>query len=454
MTSDPIAALPSRIEAPLSFGQLYSWREIETYPPEWLGEANLPATCDLRGRSVPTVHRALERLVQRHEALRTSYRLSGGNPRQMIDGRIASPVTTVDRPVSGPADAERTTTELLRVPFAMTGGLCWRGVLVSSGGAPVFLSLSFSHLICDVWSVRELQAQLEALLRDPAAAEPPPGPSPRELGEGERTQPARRHDAADRYWQAVRADPSVPPWPTTPARALRPRIQATLHSHRLGGLAADAARRHGVTAPAVLLALVAAGLAGHTGTDRVAISLMSSNRFRPELRRVVGTLNQLVPVVADVDRASPLSEHITRVNWASAKAYRHSSYDIDRIAALGDGSFNRLFPSWFNYLQLDDAPGDPGDRRPAELEWTPAARPFGQPFDVRVTVRGGRTSLAVRVDPELMPAAALVGLLRLVGYGVAQAVADPAAALGHLLAGPAHTLPAALFPPDAPTPPS
>lgn len=452
--------LPTHVEAPLSYGQLYSWRELETYPSHWLAEANLPATCDLRGRSPQTVRRALQRLIQRHEVLRTWFRLEAGVPRQLIEEHIDPPVVTVDRPVTGPADAERTTTELLDAPFPMTGGLCWRAVLVSSGGAPVFLSLSFSHVIVDIWSVREMQAQFEVLLRDPEAPDGPDELSPRVLAAFERAQPVRRHDAAERYWQSVLTDLRVPTFPTIPPRVTRPRIQATLHSHRLGGLAASAAKLHGVTAPAVVLALVAAALARHTGTDRVAISLMSSNRFRPEHRRIVSTMNQLVPVVADVDRSAPLSEHITRLNWASAKAYRNSSYDVDQIIACAkraggtDGSFHALFPSWFNYLQFDDVPADPQDTRPAELVWTPSARPFGQPFDVRVTVREGRISLAVRVDPELIPAQALVGLLRLAASGVQQAVHNPDIRLGDLFAQPPAVLPAAVFPDHIPAPPS
>ncbi|CAN5829832.1 hypothetical protein BH18ACT7_BH18ACT7_09810 [soil metagenome] len=444
------------VEAPWSYGQLYSWREVETYPTQWLAEANLPATCDLRGHSPQTVQRALAGLVRRHEALRTTFRLDDGVPTQRIEDRVDLPLVSVDRPVSGPADADRTTTELLTAPFPMTGGLCWRGVLVCSGGTPVFLSLSFSHLIVDVWSVRELQAQFEALLRDPDSPSQLPDLSPRELARREREQTAgRRQLAVQRYWQGVLADSRVPQLPTTPPRVTRPRIQATLHSHQLGGLAASAAKRHGVTAPAVVLAMVVAGLAGHTGTDRVVISLMSSNRFLPEHRRVVSTLNQLIPVVADADRACSLSEHITRLNWASAKAYRHSSYDVDQVRTLAaaDGSFNRLFPTWFNYLQLDDVPADPRDPRPAVLEWTPTARPYGQPFDVRVTARQGRTSVAMRVDPELISATALVGMLRRLAFGVQEAVSSPETRVGDLLEVSPASLPAALFPASVPPPP-
>lgn len=442
------SSVDAAAEYPLSYGQLYSRRELETYPVDWLGEANLPATCDLRGHRPGTVLRALRLLADRHEALRTEFVLRDGVPVQVVLDDAPLPVSTMERPVRGPADAERATGELLGEGIPLLGGLCWRGRLVTSGGQPVFLSLSFSHLIVDVWSVRELQRQLTALLRGDAGSGVPEL-SPRSLAATERAEAERRHPAAARYWDTVLSDPRVPTLPAPAAGAIRPRIQATLHSHRFGGLAAAVARRHGVTVPAVVLSLVAAGLARHTGSDRVALGLMSSNRFRPEHRLVVSTMNQLIPVVADVDRSSPFGEYVTRLNWASAKAYRNSRYDIDRIA--GDRGFTGLFPAWFNYLQLDDVPGDPGQRQAAELEWTPRARPFGQPFDVRVTAREGRTSLALRTDPHWLPAGEVLGLLRRVAGGLEQAAHDPGVVLGDLL-GPRGAAPStSLFPADPPS---
>jgi Non-ribosomal peptide synthetase modules and related proteins len=231
------------------------------------------------------------------------------------------------------------------------------------------------------------------------------------------------------------------------------RVQATLHSHRLGGLAAQVARKHGVTPPSVLVALVAAGLAEHTGAERVAVSLMASNRFAPEYQHVVGTMNQLVPVVLPVEGGSSLAEHITKVHWAGAKAYRYSCYDVDRIAALAattgkpaghDCWFNHLFQSWFNYLQLDGQAADPTSSTRAKLAWTPLARQYGQPFDVRVTVRGGRTSVALRTDPEVIPADAVTDILRTVALGTERALTDPRSSLKELRGG--SGLPRALYP--------
>jgi len=378
-------------------------------------------------------------------------------PVQQVHATVPAPVEVVDRVVTGAEDADRSTEDLLRHGFAMTGQLCWRAVLVTSGGAPMFLSLSFSHLILDVWSVLELQAQFEAALGS-ACGEPglPAGATPRELaGQQRQESAAGRRAGAERYWRKLLSEQAGDRLPAPASGVRQHRIQATLHSHRLGVLAAQAAREHGVTAPAVLMGLLAAALAEHLDEDRITVSLMSSNRFAAEHRHVVSTMNQLIPVLIPVDHGASLAEHVTRSHWAAAKAYRHSSYDLDRILAVaaetGSGTgFTSLFRCWFNYLHLDAEPPGAGQDTPAELVWTPLARQHGQPFDVRVTLRAGRTSVAVRADPQLLPAGALSGMLRVLSLGVERVATDPASTLAELWNRRDEPLPVALFPAEPP----
>lgn len=433
------------VDVPLNYGQLYSWREVETYPQDWLHEANLSTTWGLRGIPMDRVTTALRRLVAQHEPLRTTHHLHAGRPVQRVHPMIAPPVEHVDRVITDYGDPDRTRDELAAVPFPMVGDLGWRGQLVSTDGAPMFLSVSFSHLIVDVWSVQKLTARFHTLLADPDAPAPA-APTPRQLALQQRSE-ARRglRDGSDRYWRRILGHRPTWELPTLPSGAKRHRIQATLSSRRLGGLATHAARRHNVTTPAVLMALVAAGLSRHTDASQITMSLMSSNRFAPEHQHVVGTLNQLIPVVATVDPGSSLADHVKRLHWAAARAYRNSCYDYDRVAALATGVaarggpapshgcwFNHLFRCWFNFLQLDDQPSDATDQTPAELVWTPLARQYGQPVDVRVSVENGRTSVALRVDPVAIPADAVTDILRGVALGVQLAATDPQCTIGDL----------------------
>lgn len=455
------------VDAPLSFGQLYSWREVETYPQAWLREANLPATWDLRGLPLNRVQTAFGRLVDRHESLRTTYHLRDGQPVQRVHRDVAPQIERVDRVITDFGDPDRTSAEVVGVPFAMTDDLGWRGVLVTTDGAPMFVALSFSHLNLDIWATQELEKQFRALVVDPDATAQV-DPIPRDLARRQRGESwAGRRQTAEKYWERVLPD-LAHDLPTLAAGAQRHRVQATLHSGRLAAVAGQAARQHGTTGPAVVMALVAAALSQHLGTDRIALSLMSSNRFAPDHEHVVGTLNQLIPVVATVDQDASLGRHIRGLHWAATRAYRYSCYDVDRVTALaaehsaarGEDPahgcwFNQLFPCWFNYLQLDDQPPDAADQAPAELVWTPLARQYGQPVDVRVSVRQGRASVALRTDPAVIPAEAVVDILRTVALGAERAVSDPESDVKALRSAPDDLAPW-LFPhdvPDAPAPP-
>ncbi|MEY9930257.1 hypothetical protein ABH926_004902 [Catenulispora sp. GP43] len=440
---------------PLSHGQLYSWREVESYPPPWRAEANLSATWDLRGLTPERLAAALRRLVELHEPLRTSYSVGpDGVPAQHVysldddgpcglDAATGLPraIGTADRRITDFADPIRTTETLAGQAIPMTGGPCWRGSLVTTDGAPMFVSLAFSHLILDVWSMIELERRFRILAEDPEAGLDA-GASQRDLSAAQHAEKWQtRQAAAEKYWRGVLAEAPArfrlrQALPTLTTGQTKPRVQAVLHSHRLTALAAEAARQHAVTVPAVLLAMVTAALAEHLGTEGTVISLMSNNRFAPDHRHVVGTLNQLIPISLPVDRAGTLAEHVKRTHWASAKAYRYSCYDVDRIAAQTEGSadgwYNRLFPAWFNYLPFDDRIADPAEYAPAELVWTEQPREYGQPFDVRVTAQDGRTSIQLRTDPEVVDAGALTGILRTIAFGVQRAVSAPESGLKEL----------------------
>ncbi|MFI9552535.1 condensation domain-containing protein [Nonomuraea endophytica] len=447
------------VEAALTFGQLFSWRDIERHPHDWIHEANLPAMWDLRGLTLDRVTAALRALVERHEALRTTYHVRDGVPYQRVHETVALPIELVERDGGDQQEAERTAAELIGRPFPMAGDLNWRGLLVSVKGEPKFLALSVSHLILDAWSVQHLRTQFRALIEDPGATAEL-GPVPRTLALSQRGQEwAARRTGAERHWRGVLEDGLMDELPTLPSRAYRNRLEATLHSRRIGGLAHAAAKRLGVTAPAVVMALVAAGVARQTGADRVTMSLMASNRFSAENQRAVGTLNQLVPVVLPVDQGATLAEHVRGLHWASTKAYRHGSYDIDRMSGVAAEYgrpehgcwFNHLLRCWFNYLQIDDRIADPADDTPAELVWTPLAQQYGQPFRVRVQVQRGRTSLLMLADPDVVSADGMLDILRGVGHGVQLAATEPETGLKELWSG--KELDPSLFPREADGPP-
>jgi Condensation domain len=444
-------------DAPLTYGQLSTWRSMETFAADRLMEVNVPASWDLRGMETPAVLRALRRLTERHESLRTTYHLSGGQPVQRVHEDAEPRVEVVEREAVEAQDVVRATWELHDRPFPVTGDVGWRALLTTSGGRPRFLALSLSHMVVDLWAVQELETEFRALVADPDRDDGP-APAPRDLALLQRGEAfAARRRGAEAYWRRLLTNGPVRNLPAPPPRPAERRIQATLRSHLLRELAEQASKAHGVSPQSLLMAVTAAALARAVGRDRVMLSVMSANRFDPRWQPLISTMNQLVPVVCDVDPQSSLVKHLKRAHLGALLAYRHSSYDVDmadglarEIPAPDGAAFDH--DCWFNYLTgiKRDALAPDGPADAADLAWTEPARHAGHPFYVRVNAHE-TTEITLRADPDLVPAEEVVRVLRTTALGVLRAATDPETTLGALADSTApHDLPPALFPREFP----
>ena len=453
------------IDAPLTFGQLSTWRSVETFAADRLAEVNVFDTCDLRslpGLRTDTVLEALRCLTEEHEALRTTYHLVDGRPVQRVHPWLEPRVQVLDRAQNGPLEPAAVTARLAAEPFQVTGDPGWRAVLGTDGDRALFLSLSLSHLVVDVTAVRILQDRLLELAAHPGgprAAAARPGPAPRELALVQQGDAWRsRREGADKYWRRVLAGSPPRNLPAAPPRDGERRIHARLTSHSLARLAAQAAKAHGVSPQSVYTAMTAAALAGLVGRDRVLLSLMCANRFDPAWQPMVSTMNQLVPVVCDAKPEATLVQHLKRTHLNALLSYRHGAYDVDRAEELARQSpqdaDGRGFEHdcWFNYV--DGIPGPGGDpQQSAQLAWIEPARHAGHPFYARVNADSADwAALALRVDPDLIPADEVLRALRTIVRGIHRAVTDPDSTLGSLAAAETSAdpepLPAGLFPPD------
>lgn len=436
-------------DSPLTFGQLSTWRSVETFAADRLMEVNVPALWDVGGLDAPAIDRALRVLTRRHESLRTTFHTDAdGRPFQRVHPEVPVRIDRLDLPSAGPEDGARVLRELYARPFPVIGDPGWHGTLVSSGGSPRYLAVSMSHMVVDVWAIRELESQLRESAGDPAAADRRgPGPAPRELAalqHGDAWAGHRR--GAEKYWKKILDSGPLANLPSPGPRSEERRVQATLRSHRLAGLVAAAAAVHHVSPQSVLTALTGAALSGVLSRRRVMLSLMCANRFDPQWQPVISTMNQLVPLACDADPDAPLSGFLKRAHLHSLLAYRHGSYDVDavtRLAAAAPGPDGSLFvhDCWFNYV-TEPSGGEPGAEPvagdgqvpDASLTWAPPARNAGHPFYVRVNGDGARwVELTVRADPDLLPEEDVTTVLRTVVLGALRAVTAPDGTLGALL---------------------
>lgn len=353
--------------APLTFGQLSLWRAIEKWPMERMKHANTGLTWSLpAGCTLESVRHSLNVLSERHEGLRTGYVASGHrNVEQVTWAPTDVPVATAELGAGTGDRAVEMTRELAQKQFALERDRPWRVLVITDRGRPARLAVAVHHITVDAWAVDIFRAELLDLLADRPLG--PPGPTCRFIAEEQRSAGrARRRESALAHWRHA-LDSVDLPRTEHPSGPVGPAPVSTRSVHlRSSGLASATrvlADRLQVTAHGVVLAAFCRTLSERTGRREFVVLLMSGNRGEPGWRSVVGSFNQLVPLVVQVDPAEDFGSFARRVNRDATVAYWNGCYDPDSRAELG-ASYGRRgstlgIPFVFNFV---------GDRTKAAAE--------------------------------------------------------------------------------------
>jgi amino acid adenylation domain-containing protein/non-ribosomal peptide synthase protein (TIGR01720 family) len=117
---------------------------------------------------VPTLERALEEIVRRHEAVRTVFRLIDGKPMQVVLPPHPMPIEVEDLRGPGGADApealiRRRTSEEGARAFDLANGPLFRAKLFRVSDADYALVLTMHHIVTDGWSMPIVTREMEEL---------------------------------------------------------------------------------------------------------------------------------------------------------------------------------------------------------------------------------------------------------------------------------------------------
>ena len=153
-----------------------------------------------------------------------------------------------------------------------------------------------------------------------------------------------------------------------------------------------------------VLAAYTLSLARVAGLDFVVAQLMSSNRFLPQWRDVVTSMNQWTAAALPVDPGADPAEHAARTHKAALAAYRHGMHDVDTVAELRGRSWPHPVPyeatCAFNFLALE-GPAAPVEGDP-EVVWEEPFSTIGHGCYLRAADEGGE-SLALRLRTRDIP---------------------------------------------------
>ena len=370
-SAPPLSPVPRDGALPLSFAQQRLWfiDQLEPGNPVY----NMPGAVRLEGRlDKLALERALNEVVRRHEALRTTFVSGEGRPAQVVAPSLSLPLPVVDltrfSAAEGEAEAQHLATAEVQLPFDLAAGPLLRARLLQLSADDHVLLVTMHHIVSDGWSVgvlvREAAALYAAYAEGHAASLPELPVQYADYSVWQRDW--LRGEALDEqlaYWRRQLA--GAPPLLELPTDRPRPKAQ----TYRGAALAVELpqdltedlkslGRREGVTLFMTLLAAFQVLLARYTGQTDIPVGSPVANRRRREVENLVGFFVNTLVLRTDLSGDPAFTDLLARVREVCLGAYAHQDVPfemlVEELQPERDLSYTPLFQA---LLVLQNAPG-------------------------------------------------------------------------------------------------
>ena len=345
-------------ELPLSFAQERLWFLDRLEPG--LVAYNVPVAVRLEGPlDVRALQRAVDRIVERHETLRTTF---GAGQRTL--GQVIQPARGVpirQALATDLADAVRLATDEVRQPFDLQRGPLLRVLLIRLGPQDHVLVVSLHHSVCDGWSLEVLFGELNTLYVAFTTGQSPVLPDlptqyvdvaawQRGWLQGERLQ------AQLDYWRGQLA--GAPAVLELPADRPRPAVQSYRGARHTFWIDADLATRlHALgrqlhlTPFMVLLGGFQALLGRCAGQPDVVVGSPIAARTHPEMEPLIGFFVNTLALRARLHGRPTVTALLKQVRQSCLGAYAHQELPfellVQALQPVRDPSYQPVFQSMF-----------------------------------------------------------------------------------------------------------
>jgi amino acid adenylation domain-containing protein len=332
---------------PLSFAQLRLWSLAQM---EGASEAyHLPFGVRLQGElDGEALRRALERIVARHDALRTTFPIVDGQPVQRITAADNSRFLLIEHDLRGHADAEAELQRLVAqeagASFDLQRGPLIRGRLIRLAAGEHVLLITMHHIVSDGWSMGVLTNELSVLYAAFLRGQADPLPALRiqyadfavwhqQWIEGEILQ----QQAA--YWTTTLANvPALLELPTDHPRPARRDFAGAFASvvldEKLTAGLKELSRRHGAALNIAPLAAWAALMSRLSGQQDIVIGTPTANRGRAEIEGLIGFFANTLVLRLDLFDSLTVAELIERAKTQALAAQEHQDIPFEQVVEL------------------------------------------------------------------------------------------------------------------------
>jgi len=367
-TVEPIPRRPPAEHYPLSVDQerIYFLHSLLPQSPFY----NIYEAARLRGRIDRRIlHRALDEIVRRHEALRTRFEERDGRPVQIIEEPYPLRAPLVDltalQPERARAVGDRMVTRYLKTPFDVERLPLCRTMLVQLPGDEYLWPVVFHHIVIDWISNFRYRHELWSLYDAFSRGEPSPLPElPVQYADFTLWQRRRLDgetlDAQRRYWQERLSDapqstelPTDHPRPAAASGEGR-RQPMALSSEDSAGLRRFA-QRHGTTLFMTFLALYKTVILRLSGQPRIIVGTPMTARNHPDLEPLIGYFLYHLVLYTDLSGDPSFGEAVRRVRETCLGAFAHKDLPFGQVVELAqpERDLSRMPLTQLNLLFLN-----------------------------------------------------------------------------------------------------
>ena len=342
----PIQAIERSGPIPLSFAQHGLWFLAQT---DGASRAyHLPSGLRLVGDlNRESLVRALDRILERHEALRTRFVSIDGEAAQQIVPAEENRFQLLEHDLRHSGDVsnelERLVAEEARDAFNLETGPLIRGRLIRLAENEHVLLFTMHHLVSDDWSMsiffRELSSLYGAFLRGEADPLPPLSIQYADYAVWQRRWMKDEILKQSDYWKATLAGaPELLQLPVDRARPARQDyagafIELRLNANLTAALKA-LSKRHGTTLYMTLLAAWATLLSRLSGQQDILTGSPVANRRHAEIEGLIGLLINTLVLRLDLSGSPSISQLLNRVKEQTLSAQQHQDIPFEQVVEL------------------------------------------------------------------------------------------------------------------------
>ncbi|HEY0725753.1 MAG TPA: amino acid adenylation domain-containing protein, partial [Pyrinomonadaceae bacterium] len=339
----PIVPVSRDRNLPLSFPQERLWflNQLDPESPFY----NIPVAVRLRGAlHKDLLEQAFNEVVQRHEALRTTFQTLNGQAIQTIAPALTLPFAVLDLQALPLEEREIKAQQLMaeeaRRPFDLVHGPLVRVSLLQLDEEEHITMLTMHHIVSDRWSIGILIQEVTAIYDNLINAHQSSLESLEiqyaDFAVWQRDcQCSEMFDTQLAYWKEQLDDAAVLQLPTDKPRPVQQSFAGESYSFELPERLVQPlnilSRRLGVTQFMTLLAIFKVLLRRYSGQSDVVVGTAVASRNRLETEGLIGFFVNTLVLRTAVDDDLSFEELLRRVRTVTLSALAHQDVPFEKL---------------------------------------------------------------------------------------------------------------------------